>query len=143
VRFKNSGLFAGIVAGLVLFSMAAANAVPSISVADAVNICQVGFSPPGGQAESSARRNACVALIGGIVGTMAQIAAMAEISRIGTAGSSTPGHVGLFCIHGDESYERLSDVFIRFAQANPQHKDRAAASIFVAAFAAAYPCSRD
>jgi Ssp1 endopeptidase immunity protein Rap1a len=51
-----------------------------------------------------------------------------------TAGSSSASP-------GDESYERLSDVFIRFARANPQHNDRAAAAIFVAAFAASYPCN--
>ena len=66
-----------------------------------------------------------------------QIAAIADVTK-----ASSAGQTGLFCIPDGEPYERLSNVFIRFARANPQHKDRAAASIFVAAFAAAYPCHK-
>ena len=109
-----------------------AAAVPSISVAEAVAICEAGFAPPAGQAASASRRNACIAYIDGVVGAVAQIAAIAETGR-------PSGNAALFCIPGTEPYERLSDVFIRFARANPQHNERAAASIFVAAFAAAYP----
>jgi Ssp1 endopeptidase immunity protein Rap1a len=112
-----------------------AASVPSLSVAEAVSICEAGFAPPNGQAASASRRNACLAYIDGVVGTVAQITAMAAVGQ-----PPGPGRHGLFCIPGDEPYERLSDVFIRFARANPQHNDRAAAAIFVAAFAASYPC---
>jgi len=71
-----------------------------------------------------------------VVGTVAQLAALAAGSQ-----PTGQGRRALFCIPGDESYERLSDVFIRFARANPQQNDRAAAAIFVAAFAASYPCN--
>ena len=123
-----------IAAGLVTARPAAS--VPSISVAEAVKICEAGLTPPSGQAASASRRSACVAYIDGVVGTVAQIAALAAISQ-----PTGQDRRALFCIPGDEPYERLSDVFVRFARANPQHNDRAAAAIFVAAFAASYPCN--
>jgi NhaP-type Na+/H+ or K+/H+ antiporter len=119
----------------ILFTTRPASAVPSISVADAVAFCEAGFAPPQGQAASASRRNACVAYIDGVIGAVAQIAAIAETGKPSRSAA-------LFCIPGNEPYERLSDVYIRFARANPQHSERAAASIFVAAFAAAYPCNR-
>jgi hypothetical protein len=112
-------------------------AAPSISVEDALKMCEAGFLPPHDQAASASCRNACVAYIDGVVATVAQIAAMADVAKSARHG---PGRRIVFCIPGDEPYERLSKVFIRFARANPQHKERAAAAIFVAAFAAAYPC---
>jgi hypothetical protein len=146
VRFGNAGLLVGLF-GLGLFSMTPAGAVPSISVADAVSICEAGFPPPGGQSASTARRGTCIALIDGVVGTVAQLAAMAETARTSPAGSSDSttagGRAGLFCIPPTEPYEKLSEVFIRFARANPQHNERAAASILVASLAAAYPCARN
>jgi Ssp1 endopeptidase immunity protein Rap1a len=119
-----------------VFSVRPAAAVPSISVEEAVDICRAGFAPPDGQAASAARRSMCIALIDGVVGTIVQIAAMA-----GTGKSAAQARAGLFCIPGDEPYERLSDVFVRFARENTRYRDRAAAAIFVAAFAAKYPCS--
>jgi hypothetical protein len=131
-RFFLVGLFAG----SVLLTARPGAAVPSISVAEAISICEAGFAPPNGQAASASRRSACVAYIDGVVGTIAQIAAMAEITK-----SSAQSSAALFCIPSDEPYARLSDVFIRFARANPRYRNLAAAAIFVAAFAAAYPCS--
>jgi hypothetical protein len=132
-RFEN--LLSVAFGAAALLTTWSAAAVPSISAAEAVDICEAGFAPPNGQTASASRRNACVAYIDGVVGTVAQISAMAEIAK-----PSGHSRTGLFCIPGDEPYERLSNVFIRFARANPQHKDRTAAAIFVAAFAAAYPC---
>jgi hypothetical protein len=121
--------------GTLLLTTGSAATAPSISVAEAIDFCEAGFAPPEGRSASSARRHACLAYIDGVIGTVAQIAAMAKAS----APPSRSG-AGLFCIPADEPYERLSNVFTRFARSNPQFNDRAAAAIFVAAFAAAYPC---
>ena len=110
-----------------------ARAVPSVSVGEAVGMCEAGFPPAGGVSASLARRTACIAYIDGVVGTVEQIAAMANV------GAASRGQA-VFCVPGNEPYQSLSDVFVRFAKANPQHRGRAAASIFGAAFAAAYPC---
>lgn len=111
-----------------------AHAVPSISVGDAVEFCEAGFPPPDGASASLARRMTCIAYIDGVIATVAQLAAIAT-----PAGGATTAR-GAFCVPGDTSYEVLSERFVTFARANPQHRDRAAATMFVAAFASSYPC---
>lgn len=118
----------------VLAGSGVAMAAPSISVTDAVTICEGGFPPPGGSSPSAARRNTCVAYIDGVIATVLQIAAMAQVP------AGAPPARAIFCIPPAETYENLSAAFIRYARANPKLGDRAAASIFIAAFAAGYPC---
>lgn len=111
-----------------------AHAAPSISVGDAIEFCEAGFPPPGGASASLSRRMACIAYIDGVIATVAQLAAIAT-----PAGGAAPAR-GAFCVPGDIGYEVLSEKFVTFARANPQHRDRAAATMFVAAFANSYPC---
>lgn len=111
-----------------------APAAPSISVGDAIEFCEAGFPPPGGASASLARRMTCIAYIDGVIATVAQLAAIAT-----PAGSTSPAR-GAFCVPGDTGYEMLSERFVTFARANPQHRERAAATMFVAAFANSYPC---
>jgi hypothetical protein len=72
-----------------------AASVPSISVAEAVNICEAGFAPPYGKAASAARRSACLAYIDGVLGTVAQIAALAAVGQ-----PTGQDRRELFCIPG-------------------------------------------
>ncbi len=75
----------------------------------------------------------CIAIIDGVIGTVAQLAAIAAPPSGGSAR-------GAFCVPPEADYPTLSQRFLDFARANPQHRDRAAATMLVAAFAANYPC---
>ena len=111
-----------------------AAAVPSISVADAMAMCEAGFPPPGGNAASASRRAACIAYMEGVIAAVMQIAAMAAPGADGRPAQA------IFCVPPSESHQWLSDGFLRFARTNPKLMDRPAASLFLAAFAARYPC---
>jgi len=117
---------------------APAGAQPSIAVEDAVLFCEGGLRPEAGASERATReqRGFCIALIDGVVGTVAQIAALAS----GNArGDGTPIRA-VFCLPTGTGYPQLAETFVAFARANPQHQRRVAAAIMVAAFAARYPC---
>lgn len=113
-------------------------AVPTIAVEDAVQICEGGLQPEPGQSTQTTaqRRGMCVALIDGVVGTVAQIAALAASN----AGADKDRVKAVFCLPADVDYPALAQTFVDFAKANESYKRRAAASMVVAAFAARYPC---
>jgi hypothetical protein len=113
-------------------------AVPTIAVEDAVEICQSGLQPQPGQSTQTIaqKRGMCVALIDGVVGTVAQIAALAASN----AGADKEKVKAVFCLPAEVDYPTLAQTFIDFAKVNEQYNRRAAAAMVIAAYAARYPC---
>ena len=128
----------GLVLGAALLLAGPAAAQPSIAVEDAMQFCEGGLRPQPGASERLVReqRGFCIALIDGVVGTVAQIAALAAGNQ---RNDGTPIRA-VFCLPPGTGYGELAETFVAFGRANPQFQRRIAASIMVPAFAARYPC---
>ncbi len=105
----------------------AAWAVPTITVEDAAKMCQTALKPePGLSPEGvNQRRNVCIALIDGVVGTVQQIAALAALNA-----GADPQHVkAVFCLPAGVDYPELAQTFVDFAKANTSYDQRVAAAL--------------
>ncbi|MGE0747454.1 MAG: Rap1a/Tai family immunity protein [Rhodospirillales bacterium] len=126
-----TGAFASC-AALVLAAATAAAGTPAISTQELTQVCRVALKT-GNVEVSNTARAVCMSYLDAVVATVNQISVL-----VSPDGGNRPPFI--FCVPPQKTDLELTQIFVQFADRNPQHVSVAAAAIASAAFADAFPC---
>ena len=116
-----------------------AQALPSLSAEELLQRCESGFTPP----PNLAARAACIGYLDAVAATITEHAAFAPDNTQMPDNAVMPGPAqkpALFCIPDEEPTPRLVATLRAHMEKHPQTNNRAAATVAITAFTAAYPC---